>query len=108
MTHKEIEQWLKDNNYQNSGLRTDRNHRIDLYLSDVLLNFAQQQVKNLNIPAVSVRCCANCSHFNYDAPRFDQPYPEFWCGKEHWRGISNSEEYEGLNKPFECADFYAR
>jgi hypothetical protein len=63
---------------------------------------------SLDIAGVSVRCCANCSYFNYDAPRFDQPYPEFWCGKEHWCGISNSEECEGLNKPFECADFNAR
>jgi len=54
MTYDEIKKWLEDNNYQNSGLRTDRNHRIDLYLSDVLYDFAQQQVKNLNIPAVSV------------------------------------------------------
>jgi hypothetical protein len=42
MTYKEIKQWLEDNNYQNSGLRTDRNHRIDLYLSDVLYDFVQQ------------------------------------------------------------------
>jgi hypothetical protein len=53
MTYDEIKKWLGDNNYQNSGLRTDRNHRIDLYLSDVLYDFAQQQVKNLNIPDVS-------------------------------------------------------
>lgn len=52
MNYNEIKKWLEDNNYQNSGLRTDRNHRIDLYLSDVLHDFAQQQVKNLNIPAV--------------------------------------------------------
>ena len=63
---------------------------------------------SLDIAGVSVRCCANCSHFNYDAPRLDQPYPEFWCGKEHWGGISCSEEYEALNEPFECADFNAR
>jgi hypothetical protein len=54
MTYDEIKKWLEDNNYQNSGLRNDRNHRIDLYLSDVLFDFAQQQVKNLNIPAVMV------------------------------------------------------
>ena len=71
-------------------------------------NIQAPQTQALNIPVVSVRCCANCSHFNYDAPRFDQPYPEFWCGKEHWCGISNSEEYEGLNNPVECADFNAR
>ncbi len=70
------------------------------------LNTAETQ--QLNIADVSVRCCVNCSHFNYDAPRFDQPYPEFWCGKDHWCGISNSEEYEGLNNPVECADFNAR
>ena len=70
------------------------------------LNNAETQA--LNIPVVSVRCCTNCSHFNYDAPRFDQPYPEFWCGKGHWCGISCSEEYEALNEPFECADFNAR
>ena len=66
------------------------------------------ETAQLGIGAVSVRCCANCSHFNYDAPRFDQPYPEFWCGKKHWCGISSSEEYEALNEPFECADFNAR
>ena len=71
-------------------------------------NLQEPQKSALNIPVVSVRCCANCSHFNYDAPRFDQPYPEFWCGKEHWGGISSSEEYEALNEPFECADFNAR
>ena len=73
---------------------------------DKSLNNAETQ--QLNIADVSVRCCANCSHFNYDAPRFDQPHPEFWCGKDHWCGISNSEEYEGLNNPVECADFNAR
>jgi hypothetical protein len=52
MTYEDIKKWLEENNYQNSGLRIDRNHRIDLYLSDVLFDFAQQQVKNLNIPAV--------------------------------------------------------
>ena len=71
-------------------------------------NLNNVETQALNIPVVSVRCCVNCSHFNYDAPRFDQPYPEFWCGKEHWCGISCSEEYEALNEPFECADFNAR
>ena len=64
MTYEQIKKWLEDNNYQNSGLRTDRNHRIDLYLSDVLFDFAQQQVKNLDIPAVMVRSeqlpCSHC------------------------------------------------
>lgn len=53
-----------------------------------------------------IKCCANCIHFNYDAPRFDQPYPEFYCSKEHWCGICNSEELEGLhNKELNCIDF---
>jgi len=57
MTYEDIKKWLEENNYQNSGLRIDRNHRIDLYLSDVLFDFAQQQVKNLNIPVVSKSAC---------------------------------------------------
>ena len=64
MTYDEIKKWLQDNNYQNSGLRTDRNHRIDLYLSDVLFDFAQQQVKNLNMPGVSNSVCS-CGSPNY-------------------------------------------
>jgi hypothetical protein len=31
-----VKDWLDKKGYYNSGLRTDRNHRIDLYLSDVL------------------------------------------------------------------------
>ena len=31
-----IKEWINKKGYQNSGLRIDRNHRIDLYLSDVL------------------------------------------------------------------------
>ena len=44
MEYKKIENWIKDNNYQNSGLRTDRNHRIDLYLSDVLYHYSKETV----------------------------------------------------------------
>jgi hypothetical protein len=36
-----IKKWMEDNNYENSGLRTNHNHRIDLYLSDMLFDFAK-------------------------------------------------------------------
>ena len=47
MEYEKIENWLKDNDYQNSGLRTDRNHRIDLYLSDVLYHYSKETVQQL-------------------------------------------------------------
>jgi hypothetical protein len=36
--------WLDKKGYYNSGLRTDRNHRIDLYLSDVLEEYRSEQL----------------------------------------------------------------
>jgi len=48
-----------------------------------------------------IKCCANCNHFNYDPPRYDQPYPEFYCSKEYWCGLSSTEEYNELNNPIE-------
>ena len=47
MEYEKIENWLKANEYQNSGLRTDRNHRIDLYLSDVLYHYSKETVQQL-------------------------------------------------------------
>lgn len=47
MEYEKIKNWLKDNDYQNSGLRTDRNHRIDLYLSDVLYHYSKETVHQL-------------------------------------------------------------
>ena len=47
MEYEKIKNWLKDNNYQNSGLRTDRNHRIDLYLSDVLYHYSKETIQQL-------------------------------------------------------------
>jgi hypothetical protein len=56
----------------------------------------------------TIRCCLNCIHYNYEAPRLDQPYPEFWCGKERWCGIDGPEEYEALNEYNSCSDFETR
>ena len=53
MNTQEAEKWLKDNGFSNACIRIDEYHRPDLYVSDVLIKYAQQQVKNLNIPAVS-------------------------------------------------------
>lgn len=55
MNTQEAEKWLKDNGFSNACIRIDEYHRPDLYVSDVLIKYAQQQVKNLNIPAVSNR-----------------------------------------------------
>jgi len=46
-----VQEWLEKKGYYNSGLRTDRNHRIDLYLSDVLEEY---RTELLNIASVSV------------------------------------------------------
>ena len=45
-----VKDWLDKRGYYNSGLRTDRNHRIDLYLSDVLEEY---RTELLNIHVVS-------------------------------------------------------
>lgn len=66
MDYDEIKKWLGDNNYQNSGLRTDRNHRIDLYLSDVLFDFTQQQAKKLQQPPVLKSVCDDCTAYPFD------------------------------------------
>lgn len=47
MEYEKIKNWLKDNGYQNSGLRTDSNHRIDLYLSDVLYHYSKVTFQQL-------------------------------------------------------------
>ena len=47
-SEEEIKKWMEDNNYQNSGLRINQHHRIDLYLSDVLCDFKQQILNKLN------------------------------------------------------------
>ena len=39
MDREGIEKWLVDNNLENNALRTDENHRVSLYLSDVLGSF---------------------------------------------------------------------
>jgi len=47
-----VKDWLDKKGYYNSGLRTDRNHRIDLYLSDVLDEYRTEQ---LRIPVIVVQ-----------------------------------------------------
>jgi hypothetical protein len=58
MKTQEAEKWLKDNGFNNACIRIDEHHRPDLYVSDVLIKYAQQQAKSLNTPAAikSVRC----------------------------------------------------
>ena len=47
MEYEQIKNWLKDSDYQNSGLRTDKYHRIDLYLSDVLYHYSKETFQQL-------------------------------------------------------------
>ena len=58
MEYEKIKNWLKDNDYQNSGLRTDANHRIDLYLSDVLYHYSKETVQQLEsrIKELEAKC----------------------------------------------------
>lgn len=43
-------EWLNEKGYYNNGLRTDRNFRIDLYLSDVLEEYRNDllRIQDLN------------------------------------------------------------
>jgi hypothetical protein len=66
MNTQEAEKWLKDNGFSNACIRIDEYHRPDLYVSDVLIKYAQQQVKNLNIPAVIKSVCENCSNTDFN------------------------------------------
>ena len=40
-----VKDWLEKKGYYNIGLRTDRNHRIDLYLSDVLNEYRTELLR---------------------------------------------------------------
>jgi hypothetical protein len=40
-----VKDWLDKKGYYNSGLRADRNHRIDLYLSDVLEEYRTELLR---------------------------------------------------------------
>jgi len=51
------------------------------------------------------KSCLNCQHYNFEPSRFDQPYPEIWCSKGHWCGVSSEEEHNALGKYFDCNDF---
>lgn len=44
-----VKDWLEKKGYNNSGLRTDRNHRIDLYLSDVLEEYRTELLNIHNV-----------------------------------------------------------
>lgn len=46
--------------------------------------------------------CSECKWFGYNSPTHDQPYPEFWCAKNHWHGIE--DETDSLT-PIRCNDF---
>lgn len=51
-----------------------------------------------------IKRCANCIHFWYEAPCFDQPYPEFACTKGHWDGIASQEDQDALQEEIGCKD----
>ena len=59
------------------------------------------------LASVSVRCCSNCKNFKYEPANIGQPYPKIYCSKNHWCGVSDSEEAKALDKPFDCSDFNA-
>jgi len=52
-----------------------------------------------------IKSCSICKYYHFYAPQFDQPYPEFNCGKGHWNGIASTEEYEALFEEIDCVDF---
>ena len=56
-----VKDWLDKKGYQNSGLRTDRNHRIDLYLSDVLDEYRTELLRIHDIVGQSEQLVCDCS-----------------------------------------------
>jgi hypothetical protein len=56
----------------------------------------------LNICVFSVSCCNNCKNFGYESGSLHNPYPEFWCSKNHWDGIESTDD---LDEPIDCVDF---
>jgi len=56
-----VKDWLDKKGYYNSGLRTDRNHRIDLYLSDVLEEYKTELLNIHNVVGQSEQLvCDKC------------------------------------------------
>ena len=53
-----VKDWLDKKGYHNSGLRTDRNHRIDLYLSDVLEQYRTEllDIYDIIVPKDTLVC----------------------------------------------------
>ena len=56
-----VKNWLDKKGYYNSGLRTDRNHRIDLYLSDVLEEYKTELLNIHNVVGQSEQFYCTCS-----------------------------------------------
>lgn len=55
-----VKDWLDKKGYYNSGLRTDRNHRIDLYLSDVLEEYRTELLNIHNVVGQSEQLVCKC------------------------------------------------
>ena len=47
--------------------------------------------------------CSDCKNFKSMGASHDQPYPELWCSKDHWEGLS--ESYDEIYESIECVDF---
>ena len=53
MNTEDIKKWMEEKGFDNSALAIDSNHRVSLYLSDVLGEFEESIVKNLTIQRVT-------------------------------------------------------
>lgn len=62
-----------------------------------------EELKLLNIPPVIETNCGNCKNMVCESPCSDQPYPEFFCGKKHWDGITDTKQ---LENEIDCKDHY--
>jgi len=59
MNTEDIKKWMEEKGFDNSALAIDSNHRVSLYLSDVLGEFEESRVKNLTIKRV-IACSNPC------------------------------------------------
>jgi len=76
MNTQEAEKWLEDNGFSNACIRLDEYHRPELYVSDVLIKYAQQQGS-----AVSHSCiCCGKEIKKLDGLPKDKDWEGMWNG----------------------------
>ena len=80
MTTEEIKKWMEDKGFDNNALAIDKNHRVSLYLSDVLGEFNDMLAKKLEIDDVGNSWGGYCSDETLKKKRCDKMCDKPQCG----------------------------